>query len=162
LFLALSSRHRHLLFSYKPYLSLAVAHLVMTPVYIWNYHHQFTSLLYQSVERKPAGIVHLRYLAALIGTQCVLLGPRLAAAIAWVALRFKRLSAPEQNKRAQTLFLLSFFLPPLLLFTALSIFSLVKANWLYPCYLTGVLLALSVMSKPWTRANLAATALLHL
>jgi hypothetical protein len=161
LFLFISSRHRKLLRSWKPYVSLAVAHLVMAPVYIWNYRHHFASLLYQSVERKPVGVVHLRYFAALIGTQFVLLGPVLAVGIAWLVLRLRRPSLLQHTDGTRTLFLLSFFLPTLLLFTAWSMFSLVKANWMYPCYLTGILLASRVMSRPWARANLAATGVLH-
>jgi 4-amino-4-deoxy-L-arabinose transferase-like glycosyltransferase len=162
LFLALSRSHRRLLKTPWPYLCLAVAHLTMLPIYIWNAQHGFVSFLFQSAERAQAiGEPRLRYLLALLATQSALLMPPLLLALGWAIgrllfLRRKRL-LPVQSKQ---LFLACFFVPMALTFISLSVFTLVKPNWLMPCYLSGILWLAPYVGR-WWKWNLAFAAVLH-
>lgn len=144
LFLLASPRHRPLLRTPWPYLSVLVAHLAMSPVYVWNATHGFASFLFQSSGRASnvhgAGLVNA---GKLLATQSFLLMPPLLFAIAWAAVRaLPALRAHRRRSRETVLFLACFTLPLLTLFGGLSLVSLVKPNWLMPAYLAGTLLAI--------------------
>lgn len=163
-FLAMSAKRRRWLKTPWPYLALGIAHLVMAPVYIWNAQHGFASFLFQTSERAAAiSIPHPRYFFALLATQSVLLMPPLLIAVAWLALFPRRICRMlEQPVRERALFLFCFFLPIAWLFGALSLFALVKANWMMPCYLSALLLVSLVFSFAWIRWNLIFSGVIHL
>lgn len=159
LYLVVSPRHRKLLRSVWPYLSIAIAQLVMLPVYLWNVQHRFASFLFQSRERASGGFhPGLRHAAALLGTQAAVFGPLLFVALtALLAVHLGR--ARWRNSRQA--FLLAFTVPLFALCLALSIGTLVKPNWLMPAYVGGTLL---IAAAPWRRligASLALAAVLH-
>ena len=163
LFLALSHPHRRLLKTPWPYLCLIVAHLTMLPVYIWNAQHGFASFLFQSAGRAEAiGEPRLRYLLALLATQSALLMPPLLLALGWALGRLRVLRGkrrpPVPSKR---LFLACFFAPMAVGFLSLSVFTLVKPNWLMPCYLSGILWVAPFIGR-WWKWNLAFAAVFHL
>jgi 4-amino-4-deoxy-L-arabinose transferase-like glycosyltransferase len=162
-FLVLSSRHRRWLTTAWPYLAILVAHLTAAPVYLWNARHGFASLLFQSAHR--ATLLHgigWTNLAKLVGSQMFLLAPPLAGAVIWAAARAVPLCLRRVRRRPQTvLFLACFCLPLLGLCVALSLFTLVKSNWLMPAYLAGALLALRLLpDKALWKANLAFSGIL--
>ena len=141
LFLALSRAHRPLLKTPWPYLCLGVAHAAILPVYIWNARNGFASFLFQSVGRAQAlGEPRPRYLLALLATQAALLMPPLLGATVWALGRSRLLLRQTWRPiRQKPLFLACFFVPMAAAFAALSLFTLVKPNWLMPCYLSAIL-----------------------
>lgn len=152
-FLLASARHRRLLKTPWPYLSLLVAHLAMAPVYAWNATHGFASFLFQSAGRASSvgglGVVNA---AKLLGTQTALLLPPLLVAVGWaLAVSVRRSLEPGRaasRASGQVAFLLAFGLPPIAAFGALSLFALVKPNWLMPAYVAAVLLAARLVRRP--------------
>jgi len=162
-FLALSPAYRRFLRTPWPYLCLAVAQLTMLPVYIWNAEHGFASFLFQSAGRAEAiGGPRLRYLFALLATQSALLMPPLLLALGWALGRLRvvrgKRRVPVLDKR---LFLACFFAPMAVIFLSLSVFTLVKPNWLMPCYLSGILWVAPFIGR-WWKWNLAFAAAFHL
>jgi 4-amino-4-deoxy-L-arabinose transferase-like glycosyltransferase len=156
LFLCASPRHRRLLRGPWPYLSLALAHVTMLPVYVWNAQHGFASFLFQSRDRTAAGFhPGLRHLAELAGTQAVLFGPVMLVALGLVLARAPRLRHPR------ALFLAAFCLPLFALCVGLSLGTLVKPNWMMPCYLTGALLVGRVLPRRWAVRSLWISSGLH-
>jgi hypothetical protein len=136
----------------------------MLPVYVWNAQHEFKSFLFQTKERAiaaPPGL-NLRFFGGLVGTQTALLLPPLFLALALFLWRYgPRLALRVRRSRERPLFLLCFLAPMVLPFTALSFVAQVKPNWLYPTYLSGVLLVASLATRRLVRWNLALSALLH-
>src|SRR5262249_30620544 len=163
-FLALSTDHRRWLKTPWPYLALAIAHLLSAPVYIWNAQHGFASFLFQTSERAAGiSVPHPRYFLGLLGTQSLLLLPPLLIAVVWLALFPRRVCRVlEPALRQRVFFLFCFFLPIAYLFGVLSLFALVKANWMMPCYLSALLLVPLFFSRAWIGWNLAFSALAHL
>jgi 4-amino-4-deoxy-L-arabinose transferase-like glycosyltransferase len=156
-FLCASPRHRRLLRGPWPYLSIALAHAAMLPVYVWNAQHGFASFLFQSRDRAAAGFhPGVRNLAALFGTQAVLFGPILLVALALILSR-----APRHQLRPRALFLAAFCLPLFALCVGLSLGTLVKPNWMMPCYPAGALLVARVLPRRWVRRSLWISAGLH-
>jgi 4-amino-4-deoxy-L-arabinose transferase-like glycosyltransferase len=163
-FLLASRRHRPLLKTPWPYLAVLVAHLAVLPVYIWNWQHEFLSFLFQTKERAiatPPGVTW-RFFFGLLGTQTALLLPPLILALAWVIVRRgPGLALNPRRSREKPLFLLCFLAPMAVPLTGLSLAAQVKPNWLYPAYVSGILLAAAVASRRFVRLNLALSAALH-
>ncbi|MGA9521282.1 MAG: glycosyltransferase family 39 protein [Myxococcaceae bacterium] len=163
LFLVLSPLHRRLLRTPWPWTTLALAQLVMAPVYIWNAQHRFASFLFQTAERaQTASGFGVQWLAGLLGSQAALVGIPLLIALFVVTLRSVRTwraAATEEGNRR--LFLVCFFLPTFALFFGISLFALVKPNWLLPAYMTGTLLAAEWMTPRWRKVQLLLAAVLH-
>jgi 4-amino-4-deoxy-L-arabinose transferase-like glycosyltransferase len=156
LFLLWSRPHRPLLRTRWPWLSLALAHAVMLPVYVWNAQHGFASFLFQSRDRASGGFhPGLRHFGALLASQAAVFGPLLFLALALALLR------PPRRARPRQLFLAAFALPLFALCLGLSFGTLVKPNWLMPCYVSGMLLV--ARGLPWRlgRASLRLSAALH-
>lgn len=162
LFLLCSKAHRPLLKTVWPYATLLIAQGVMFPVYLWNWQHGFASFAFQSVNRASgAHGLHLRYLAGLLASQGALLLPPLFLVVGYGLVRRTRaVSAPRRDPQA--LFLWSFCAPLFALMLVVSLFSLVKANWLFPVYVTGTLLAAPLFSPRLLRLQWGSVALLHL
>jgi 4-amino-4-deoxy-L-arabinose transferase-like glycosyltransferase len=162
LFLALSRIHRPLLKTPWPYLCLGVAHAAILPVYIWNARNGFASFLFQSVERAHAlGEPRPKYLLALVATQAALLMPPLLGAMAWALGRSRFLLRQTWRPvRQKPLFLACFFVPMAVAFIGLSLFTLVKPNWLMPCYLSAILWVAPFLRRRW-KWNLAFAAVFH-
>jgi Dolichyl-phosphate-mannose-protein mannosyltransferase len=163
LFLLVSPRDRRWLRTPWPWLTIAIAQLVMTPVYLWNARHGFASFLHQTADRvSQSSGPGLRWTLGLVGTQSALLGVPLFLALLLLALRPRRyLSRASTGTSAERLFLACFFVPPFLTFFFLSFLMLVKPNWMMPAYLTGAILVADLLRERWLRTNLALCALLH-
>ncbi len=165
LFLALSRPHRRWLKTPWPYLCLLLAHVAMAPVYAWNAQHGFVSFLFQSADRAATwkGLHPINFLK-LLGSQAALLLPPLLFGIAWAFFgKLKRLFQTRAARPVQQkpLFLLCFFAPLFLGFTALSFVTLVKPNWLMPAWITGILFACLRLPRRLTAWNLGCALALH-
>jgi 4-amino-4-deoxy-L-arabinose transferase-like glycosyltransferase len=140
LYLLSSPAHRHWLLKPQPWLALLLACVVFTPVLIWNAQHEWVSLAFQSTRRAGGmGGFKPRYLLVLLATQFLLLTPYLfvvAMGALWRGLRGWFAEAMDDRTR---LLLLSAAVP-IALFAAVSLRSLVKANWLAPAWFTLVIL----------------------
>ncbi len=165
LFLFASKQYRHLLKTVWPYASLLIANLVMLPVYLWNYKNGFASFLFQSSNR-ASNFGSLTYvnILKLLATQSFLLLPPLLFLIIFAAFKSFRLAWKSSLPvRDRTLFLACFTIPLLVIFGTISLFSLVKPNWLLPCYLTGTLLAVRFgFSRKVAWANFCFAGVIHL
>ncbi|MFL5366303.1 MAG: glycosyltransferase family 39 protein [Myxococcales bacterium] len=163
LFLLVSIRHWRLLRTPWPWMTIALAQLVMTPVYLWNARHGFASFLHQTAERAAQSSgPGLRWTLGLVGTQSALLGVPLFLALLLLALRPHRLlSGTPTATGTERLFLACFFVPPFLTFFFISFVALVKPNWMMPAYLTGAILVADLLRERWLRTNLVLCALLH-
>ena len=166
LFLVLSRPHRRWLKTPWPYLSILLAHVAMLPVYVWNAQNGFASFLFQSADRASTwGGLHPINFLKLLGSQTALLLPPLLIGVVMVFFRsLKRLIATRAQKPCQQkpLFLLCFFAPLFLGFTALSFVTLVKPNWLMPAWITGILFAALLLPRRLTAWNLALALVLHI
>jgi 4-amino-4-deoxy-L-arabinose transferase-like glycosyltransferase len=157
LFLCASPRHRRLLRGPWPYLSIALAHAAMLPVYVWNAQHGFASFIFQSRDRAAAGFhPGVRNLAALLGTQAVLFGPILLVALGLILARSLR-----GLRHPRALFLAAFCLPLFALCAWLSLGTLVKPNWMMACYPAGALLVARVLPRRWAVRSLWISSGLH-
>jgi 4-amino-4-deoxy-L-arabinose transferase-like glycosyltransferase len=133
LFLLLSPEHRRHLIKMEPYLGLALALLIFSPVLLWNYNHQWASLAFQSTER-AGGMAAFKWeeLGAFLATQVGILSPLVFLGLCWtIGLGLKRF---WQTRTWQETLLLSLGLPMVVLFTVVATREWVKMNWLIPAY----------------------------
>ncbi len=163
LFLLVSRRHRRLLATPWPWVSLALAHLVCLPVYVWNARHGFASFLFQSAGRASEIRFDPGDLLGFLGGQAVVLLPVPFAAFLVVAARkLWRLRPGGGPPEPRTLYLLCLSVPLFATCVGLSPFAWVKMNWAMPAYLTGLLLAVEAVGRRGWRWHLAIAGLLHI
>lgn len=163
LFLLVSRRHRRLLATPWPYASLALAHLVCLPVYVWNARHGFASFLFQSAGRAAEVRFDPGDLLGFLAGQAVVLLPVLFAAFLVAAWRGARTLGPGGGATdPRTLLLLCLSLPLFATCVGLSPFAWVKMNWAMPAYVAGVLLAARALGRRGWRWHLGTAALVHL
>jgi 4-amino-4-deoxy-L-arabinose transferase-like glycosyltransferase len=139
-YLLTSPRLRHWLLKPQPYLAMLLAAAVFAPVLWWNSQHDWVSLAFQSSRRvgQMAGFKP-RYFVMLVATQLLMLTPYLFV-IAFAALfRGTREWLAGRSDERTRLLLLSGVVP-IVLFTAISLRSIVKINWLAPAYWSLVIL----------------------
>ena len=165
LFLMVSADCRHWLRKPQPYVALLLALAIFSPVIVWNAEHQWASFAFQGSQRVgQMAAFKPRYFFNLLGTQLLLVTPFLfviSMAALWRGARHWG-SADDRTR----LLLISAALP-LLLFTAVSLRSHVKLNWLAPAWWSLIILAMQqgLQSGPRARrmaAGLASSALVVL
>jgi hypothetical protein len=140
-YLLTSPKQRHWLLKPQPYLAMALAAAVFTPVLVWNAQHDWVSLAFQSSRRVgEMGGFKPRYFLMLVGTQFLLLTPYLFVIAIGALFRGAREGVTGKLDDRARLLLLSGAIP-ILLFTAISFRSIVKINWLAPAYWSLVILA---------------------
>jgi hypothetical protein len=171
LFLLAAPDRRRLFRTPWPFLFLVVAHLVASPVYLWNARHQFASFRFQTADRLAAGGgLTGRWLLVLVVAQLVLVGPPICFALAREMVRvirgLRREALPDTSPeppgdRERSLFLLAFVLPLLAVCLVGSLFIQVKPNWLMPCYVAGSLLMAPRISRTLIFASVGTSLLLH-
>lgn len=140
LYLLTSAQQRHWLLQSQPYLAVALATAIFTPVLIWNAQHDWVSLAFQSSRRVgEMGGFKPRFFFTLVATQFLLLTPYpfvvafgalIRGAREWIA------AAVDDRTR---LLLLNGAIPIVLL-TVISFRSNVKLNWLAPAYWSLIIL----------------------
>ncbi len=146
LFLILSPRQRHWLWNIHPYLAIAIALLVFSPVIIWNMEHEWASFAFQST-RRASMVKSLRpgYFFQLLGSQLALVTPLIFMGMIYSQVKLTQRWLAFHNERI--LFILCYSLPVLLLFFLVSLTSLVKMNWLAPAYITGTIGMVLIFSE---------------
>ncbi|MBB3458239.1 dolichol-phosphate mannosyltransferase [Rhizobium sp. BK313] len=136
LFLLLDARAQRWLLRPEPYLAVAVAALLFSPVIYWNATHGWASFAFQSSGRLQSATTFS--LPALISSAAILLTPLgLVAAIAALTTRnagiFGTKADPDATRRS--VFIKIYTIVPLLVFVAFSLFHEVKLNWTGPLWL---------------------------
>ncbi len=164
LFLLVSRPHRRLLRTPWPYASLALAHVVCLPVYLWNARHGFASFLFQSAGRAEEIRFDPGDLLGFLAGQAAVLLPVLFVAFLVSAWRGTRRLAPGGGaaREPRTLLLLCLSLPLLATCVVLAPFAWVKMNWAMPAYVAGVLLAAPAMGRRAWRWQLGTAVVVHL
>ena len=117
-----------------PWVGVAVAALVFSPVVLWNAQHHFESFRFQTAHRLEQGHLSPHWLLQLLTSQFGVIHPVLAAVLPvaawWLAKRIR--TARTRDPRA--LLLLAFGLPLPLYLLANSLWIQVKINWIAPAY----------------------------
>ncbi|MBI9066433.1 MAG: glycosyltransferase family 39 protein [Salinivirgaceae bacterium] len=164
LFLIFSKKYRGLLISPWPYISSILLVLMSVPVIIWNVNNDFASFAFQSAERaETISEITIQNFFGLIGTQFFLLTPVLFVAIWWVVIKYvKRIFKKPNQINPEIWFLLSFLLPMFIGFYILSFFLWVKMNWLFPTYITGIILVGKLIKEKWIKWQIVASVILHI
>ena len=126
----------------EPYIAIAIALVLFSPVLIWNFNHDWISFLYQSQGRVDD---HSKFsLPYLIGTMVLIITPTGFLSLIAVLLYKKPLftddngvyiySVDSQVKRGYLLLtILSLF--PVMVFVFISLFKETKFHWTAPCWL---------------------------
>jgi hypothetical protein len=150
LYLLLSPQQRHWLRSPWPYLAVAIAALMFTPVVWWNAQHDWVSFAFQSSRRvgqmaqfKP------RNFLVLVGTQMLMVTPYLLVLAMVAMLRGLRDGFAGRLDDRMRLLLINGALP-VIFFSLVSFRSVVKLNWLAPAYWSLIVLAMHHLLR---RAN---------
>jgi hypothetical protein len=149
LYLASSPVQRHWLRKPQPWLAALLALAIFAPVLYWNARHDWVSLAFQSSRR--VGAMHgfaPRYLLLMVATQFALLTPYVFVVATGALLRGTRQAWAGRLDDRTRLLLLSAVVP-LLLFTLVSLRSLVKLNWLAPAFWSLTILGVHhLLSRP--------------
>lgn len=150
LFLMLSPAHRGWLRRAEPWVALAVALAVFSPVIVWNAQHDWASFRFQTNRTAgPAGHV-LENVCTFWLTQAGMVTPLVLALFVAVAARGVRRG--WMRGEADWGFVVSFGLPVFALFALASFKTAVRINWTAPAFL-----ALSVGAAAWLAERLADT-----
>ena len=159
LVLLLDPRGRRLLASPWPWLGLALAALVFSPVLLWNSERRWVSFLFQSEGRTSTFSLRPVLVGRFIGLQALSVSPLL-----WLALMAAPFLAALRWREPGWRVAAVFSLPLVVLMLVISPFHWVKMNWGAPAYpaalLAAAALALERWDRPWVRrATWAAGAL---
>jgi undecaprenyl-diphosphatase len=151
--------HRHRLRSVKPYVGIALALAMFSPVLWWNAAHGWNSA------RHVAGLggagqtalLQLKFLGDFVGSQIALLSPVVFVGMLWAwVLAFRQ---PWQPQSWPVVFCLWTSVPMVALFFVLSLHTRVYGNWPAAGYLTaGILVAAFFAARPVFWAWLVGTA----
>ena len=140
LFVVVSPPCRHWLRKPQPYVALLLALAIFSPVVFWNAEHQWASFAFQGSHRVgQMAVFKPHFFFNLLGTQLLLVTPFLfviSIAALWHGVR--RWGSADDRTR---LLLISAAVP-LLLFTAVSLRSHVKLNWLATAWWPLIILAM--------------------
>lgn len=165
LFLLFSNTYRHKLISREFWIAALLFLVILLPVFIWNFDHDFASFKFQSISRMSAASgmhFELKYFFGLLGHQSFIIIPFLLITILYFVFRIlKKYRFNFFQLPSEKLFLLCFFLPLMGSFTLLSFFYWIKLNWLMPGYLTGIILVSIYMPKKWVSYQVMLSLFLH-
>jgi 4-amino-4-deoxy-L-arabinose transferase-like glycosyltransferase len=147
LFLLASREDRRWLRTPWPWASLALAHVVSLPVYLWNARHDFASFRYQFLGRAAESRVNPDDVLGFLASQAMVLLPVAFVAFLWAGGRWTAPLLRGRLPARRDLFLLAFSVPLFATCLGLSVLTWVKSNWPMPAYLTGLLLAAGVTGR---------------
>lgn len=146
LFVLIEPKARHCLFRPQPYLAVAVALMVFSPVVYWNATHAWASFAFQGSRRLDAE-THFS-LPSLIGYAAIILTPTgLVGCLVALVSSWKRKIRTEAD-RERALFLLVFTLVPLSVFVAFSLLHDNKPNWTGPVWLAALPAVAAAIAGP--------------
>jgi len=157
-FLILSPNHRRWLCRVEPWLALPIALAVFSPVIIWNAHHHWASLLFQSTRAAGTPKNMLRDVLLFWAVQLALVTPPVFALFAATVARGIRRGWLQHNDQWNSVasmsiadetpaqlnlehddrwnFVASFSLPLFFLFAAASFKTQIHVNWTAPAFLS--------------------------
>jgi hypothetical protein len=165
-FLIFSNKYRKLLFSPWLWLSILISILVMFPVFLWNYQHDFASFTFQSSERTSSisefEISPTNFLGAIAHQLLLLLPVLFFVLITFTYKYFKKALIKFKIPQAKTLFLLAFFIPTFVGFFSITPIYWVKLNWMMPSYITGIILSGIFISKKLVKTQIIFSVVFHL
>jgi hypothetical protein len=165
-FLVLSKNHRRYLFSKELFLTVLFFLITIAPIFIWNMENDWISFKFQSSERASSmdGIsLEPKLFLGNLATQMFLLLPTLFVGIMVIFYKsgqkmIKKKKLPDE----QTLFLLSFAVPVISFFFAVSTVYWVKLNWIMPAYITAIILASRYLSQKALGYQIIVSLVLHI
>ncbi len=137
-YLFLSPEKRHLLRSPGPYLTGAVASLMLWPNISWNAAHGWVTFFHTAHHFEVEGIDFPQSFLAFVGGQALIITPLLFGLLVYTTAAGIKKGLLWQEPRLR--YLTIFFAPPLLGVLILSLFRKINANWPAPFYLSGLLL----------------------
>jgi dolichol-phosphate mannosyltransferase len=155
LFLLFDRNARKWLSRPEPYIALAIAFILFSPVVIWNIQHDWLSFTFQSQGRLSSS--HSFSLPRFISNLLIFLTPTGFLTVIAIALFRKNLLSvadkshvPDIGTLAQSYLLLAWLtLFPVAVFASLSLFRASKLNWTGPCWLGLIpFVALLITQKP--------------
>jgi dolichol-phosphate mannosyltransferase len=144
-FVLLDPRSRRWLLRPEPYLAVAIAAGLFSPVIYWNATHDWASFAFQSSRRLEDSMNFS--LPELIGSAALLLSPlglMVALAVLWPRRRSFRGRETDLSSARRSLFIKIYTLVPLSVFIAFSLLHQIKLNWTGPVWL-AVLPAMSAV-----------------
>lgn len=152
MFLLLSKRHRFILKTKEPYIALLESVLIFLPVIIWNYQNGFASFAFQFKHGfGSGGLPPLSLLSFFrcLGAQSAYISPPffvlLAASVYFCVKEF--IKSGDMEIKERNLLILSFCLPILILFNAVSLFNEILPHWPAMGYLSLTMYAAYIMEK---------------
>jgi 4-amino-4-deoxy-L-arabinose transferase-like glycosyltransferase len=150
--LLLDGRGRRLLLTPWPWLGLAIAVALFSPVLLWNSRHGWISFGFQlGWRRATSGPFSLRRFTSFLGLQALALTPLL-----WLVACLAALAAVRRWKEPAWRICALFSAPALALFVAASPFMWVKGNWAAIAYPTALIAAAALHhQRPRPRLLLA-------
>ncbi len=132
-FMLTSRPHRRWLGTSGPYLALAVAVIVSSPVLIWNAQHGWISLLWQGARGTKSAGLRLDWLGRNIVGQALYVMPWL-----WAPLLWQLVACLRKGPRCPTAWLIGLLsVGPVIVFTAISAYAPIGLHfhWQTPGYL---------------------------
>jgi 4-amino-4-deoxy-L-arabinose transferase-like glycosyltransferase len=146
LVLLLDPRGRKLIASPWPWLGVALAALVFSPVLLWNAEHGWVSLLFQSQGRTSTFAFRPILVGRFVALQAGLVSPLLwLSCLAAAGVAAWRWREPSFRIAA------AFCVPLLLVMIAVSPFHWVKGNWGAPAYPAALLAGAALALERWDR-----------
>lgn len=166
LFLLFSESNREYLLTFWPWLACLIMIAFSAPVIIWNVNNNFASFAFQGSQRMhdaAAFTLKPKLMLGLAGHQLALLIPVLLISILWTVVSLlKNYFFKWKDMPTTQIFLLCFFLPLFLTFLLLSPIYWIKINWMMPAYITGIILAGSLINKKWINVQVVISFVVHL
>lgn len=144
---------RHWLFQPQPYVAVALAVLIFSPVLVWNAQHDWVSLAFQSTRRvNQMHGLQPRFFLLLLVTQALLVTPYLFGLSIGTLVANLRAAWRRQLENGPWLLTLS-ALVPLLVFTLVSLRTNAKINWLMPAWWSLVIMAMAAYAPRLARSR---------
>jgi 4-amino-4-deoxy-L-arabinose transferase-like glycosyltransferase len=135
----------------------AIALLLYSPNFWWNWEHGFVSYLHTKDNAELAGpLFHPDAFLEFFFSQFAVFGPLFFAALLWLSPRPRVLAEPKARLLAV------FALPTLLMMLAVSLLSRAHANWAAPAYVSATVLVVAWLIQRGWRVVVVVSVVLHL
>lgn len=127
MFILLTPHFRYRILSLRLWFSVGIALLIFTPVLVWNYQHQWTSLLFQFNHGTNARSNHgVKYLLDFLGSQAGLFSPFIFLSLLWAL--WKSFKIRKENNYQFSYLFWSVF-PAFAFFLYDSLNTKIEGNW---------------------------------
>lgn len=151
IYLLIDKEFRSNLLSIHTYLAVVVAFIVFSPVFYWNYTHDWASFKFQFVERaENTKAITYKYIVQLILSQFFLLTPLIFIFVSKSVYRVIQ----KWKESSHFWFFLICGVSIIILFFYTSLTSLVKMNWLLPGYLPLIIIVAVLFYRRLSKESL--------